>query len=63
MDYATLGYTFLKNWLEGKSTLRLFGGIQTLLLSLQIFWFRSRVNAELIKLFIQDNVKFFSSKR
>jgi iron complex outermembrane receptor protein len=28
MDYATLGYTFLKNWLEGKSTLRLFGGVQ-----------------------------------
>jgi iron complex outermembrane receptor protein len=27
MDYATLGYTF-KNWLEGKSTLRLFGGVQ-----------------------------------
>jgi TonB-linked SusC/RagA family outer membrane protein len=27
MDYATLGYTF-KNWLEAKSTLRLFGGVQ-----------------------------------
>ncbi len=27
MDFATLGYTFPK-WLEGKASLRLFGGVQ-----------------------------------